>query len=162
MAICAVSCFGRIWGSGLKQPILPPDVSVQQQSVLFLNVPMRLFTSSQFYTRRCLSYSSLCCTYRCVCLQEPVLHLYVSVFNGIVKHLDVSVYKSLGCTCTCVFCAAPGPAYLLEPVLHCICTVFTVQELCAHGAPGAVWLTNFGLFRVLNIIFLMLYEYFVS
>jgi hypothetical protein len=69
-----------------------------------------------------MAYSSLRCICT-VCLQEPVLHLDMSIYTGFcvapgvsvyksfVLHMDVSVYKSF------VFCAAPG----------CVC----LQELCS-------------------------------
>jgi hypothetical protein len=45
----------------------------------------------------------------------PVL----SVYKSFVLHLEVSVYKSLCCTCkNMCFCAAPGSVCLQEPVLH--------------------------------------------
>ncbi len=155
---------------------IPLDKSVLQQCVLFLDVFVCLFTSSVYYPRRCLAYSSLCCTCRCVCLSfellcctltclssRALLHLSICLIWSVywsycaslgfvcmstiacvvpvhVLHftwtylstkacaaparvflqelpLDMSVYKSLCCTCTCAFCAVPGRFCLQEPVL---------------------------------------------
>jgi len=47
-----------------------------------------LFISRLCYARRYMTYSSLCCS-STVCLQEPVLHLYVNVYENFVQLLDL-------------------------------------------------------------------------
>jgi hypothetical protein len=97
------------------------DVSVLQQSLLSLDRSMFLF--------------SFVCAWG-VCLQEPVLRLYMSVNKN--------------------FCAAPGRACLQEPVLHLYASVYYifVLHLCvsvynsfelhldmsAHKSPAMLYL----------------------
>ena len=93
--ICSAEACAALDVSVLQQTVLPPDVSVLQKSVMFLDVSVCLFTSSQYYPRWCLAYSSLCCTYRRVCLHEYVLYLYNVCTCAFVPPLDLSVYESL-------------------------------------------------------------------
>ncbi len=110
------------------------------------------FTSSLCCAKRCKAYSSLCCTCT-VHLQEPVLHLDVSMYKSFcaAPGRDVSAYKSFELYWTCLstkpvvapvrvclqaLCDAPGRVCLQEPVaapVH-VC----LQELC--DAPGHVCL----------------------
>jgi hypothetical protein len=87
-----------------------------------------------------------------VCLQEPVLHLCVSVHKSFVLHLDVSVYKSAAPVRVCLeeICAAPGRVCLQEPVLQ-LCMY--AYKSTAHFVPVDVQCTLvytflFGLFSV--------------
>ncbi len=97
----------------LQQPVVPVDASVLQQHVLPL-----------CYIWACLSlYKCFCAALGCVCLQEPVLHL------------SVSVYESFSCTWTCLpakALSAPGVVWsstdffglVLNKKLHFWCGCF--------------------------------------
>ncbi len=98
-------------------------------------------------------YKILCCTCAClstracaapvrVYLQEPVLHLCMSVYKSFVLHLDMSVYKSLAapvlvCLHARALCctAAPGRVCLQEPsqCCTCRCTVYKKNSLVCYG-----------------------------
>jgi hypothetical protein len=59
-----------------------------------------------------------CASHGLVCLQEPVLYLFMaqSVKKSFVLHLEVSVYESLGCTYTCAFVLHIEDVCLQEPI----------------------------------------------
>jgi hypothetical protein len=127
--------------SVLKQPVHILNVSVLQQLVLPLVVygllqPLLQLNyvvySSLYFTWTYLFNSILSCTRRfcpteaCaapgpVYLQEPVWHLYLSVYKSLALLLDVTVSVLHLYVC---FCAAPGCVCLQKPVLHLYVSVY--------------------------------------
>jgi hypothetical protein len=135
-------CYPNV--SVLQQPVLPLDLSATKQSVPPLSLDVSVHT---FAVPGAVWLTATCAAPGSVCLQEPVLHLYVQCTNcpcafvlplkvsvykrlcctrtcAFMPALEVSVYKSLCCTCTYnaqivhVLCAAPESVCLQEPVLH--------------------------------------------
>jgi hypothetical protein len=159
LSIAACAASDRLC-STVQQPVLPLDVYVcLLYSSLYYTVPggvwpaaacfrfkcTYLFNSSQCCAKRCMAYNSLCCCcIYTVCLQEPVLHLDVSIYTGFCATPGVSVYKAArangrvclqepcaapGCVCLQELCATPGRVCLQKPLLH-LCVSACLQELC--------------------------------
>ncbi len=96
-----------------------------------------------YCNRRCLAYSSFCCTW---------MHLST---RPCAASLRVFLQELLCCIVTCLstrsaasvqymcFCTAPGPVYLHEPVLYCLCltTIFFVLllDLSVYKSLCCIW-----------------------
>jgi hypothetical protein len=120
--------------SGLQQPVLHLDVPVLYTSLCFTRMCLfnsslccaKRFLAHFAAPRRVrLNELMYCAEHGRACLQGPVLHLYMcflphmDVFvyksypvlhlcdlstRAIVRHLNVSIHKSMCCTCTCALC----------------------------------------------------------
>jgi hypothetical protein len=99
----------------------------------------------------------LCAAPECFCLQEPALHLCVSVYKSFVLHLDMStrVYAAPVRVRLAEICAAPGRVCLQERVLQ-LC--MSANKSTAHSLPVDVQSTHFfwfvfGMFRNRHVCF---------
>jgi hypothetical protein len=125
-----------------------------------------LFNSSQCCAKRSMAYSSLCSIYT-VCLQEPVLHLDVSIYTGFCATPACLSTRALCFTRTCLptkcvclqeLCAAPGRACLHEFLLHLCVSVYksfvTRLDVSANKSAGCNCRCSvesiFGLFRFVS------------
>jgi hypothetical protein len=103
------------------------DVSVLQQTLL----PGRVCISlSCPWT--CLLQSSLCCPWSWKCLFIHLLSQELSGLQQLVLPLEVSVYESLCCTCTCAFVLSLEVSVYKSLCCTCTCD-FVLPLVCVQN-----------------------------
>ncbi len=123
---------GRVCGSSTAictpGDIWPPP----QPTAAFAALGPSLYKSPVLHLHARLQ--ELCAAPERVCLQEPALHLCVSVYKSFVLHVDMStrVYAAPVRVRLAEICAAPGRVCLQEPALQ-LC--MSANKSTAHSVP---------------------------